>query len=107
MSDESEMPGDAPPGGRRFAPRFTRGGVPGPGRPKGSRNRTTSAMREAFMAVFEDLQASHKGEGRFPHLRAWADAHPTEYYKIAVRLMPLEVEARSAIGMVVFKGIND
>lgn len=107
MSEESEMPGADAPAGREFAPRFTRGGLPGPGRPKGSRNRTTMAMRDAFTAVFHDLQASHRGKGSHSHLLAWAKAHPTEFYRIVARQMPLEVEARAAVGMVVFKGIND
>ena len=107
MPEESEMPDEESPGERQFAPRFSKGGLPGPGRPKGSANRATTALRAAIIAVFEDLQAKHQGEGRHPHFLAWAAEHPTEFYKIAARQLPLEVDARAAIGMVVFRGIND
>ena len=105
-NDESESPSDE--SGRELAPMFTDGGRPGPGRPKGSANKTTVAMRNAISAVFEDLQAEHKGEGRFPHFFEWAKANPTEFYRMASRQLPMQIEAGSrAIGMVVFKGIND
>ena len=94
--------------GRELAPMFTDGGRPGPGRPKGSANKTTVAMRNAISAVFEDLQAEHKGEGRFPHFFEWAKANPTEFYRMAARQVPVQIEAGSqAIGMVVFRGLND
>jgi hypothetical protein len=86
---------------------FTPRGRPGPGRPKGAPNKTTIVMKEAIAAVFEDLQVRHKGEGRFPHFLAWAEANPTEFYRIAARQLPVQVEAGGAIGLVVFRGIND
>ena len=87
---------------------FTEGGRPGPGRPKGSPNRTTVMMRSAIGAVFEDLQADHGGAGRYPHFFAWAKENPTEFYRIAARQMPVPLEMTGkAIGLVVFKGIND
>ena len=111
MSAEEEPadpPADIPTTGRALAPRFTIGGPPGPGRPKGSANGTTVAMRTAVATVFEDLQASHEGEGRYPHFLAWAKENPTEFYRIAARQLPLQVETgEPRIGYVVFKGIND
>ena len=104
----SEPPEDDDATGRQLAPRFTKGGLPGPGRPKGSANRVTVAMRDAVIAVFEDLQASHQGEGHYPHFLAWAKANPTEFYRMAARQLPVQLDTGGpAIGLVVFKGLND
>lgn len=85
-----------------------KGGKPGPGRPRGCCNKSTLAMRDAIAAVFEDLQKEHGGKGRYPHFRAWAKATPTEYYKMAVRLLPVQLETDGrAVGVIVFKGLND
>ena len=95
-------------GSRALAPRFTKGGQPGPGRPRGSLNRTTVIMRDAVTAVFADLQADHKGKGEHPHFLAWAKENPGEYYRIAAKLMPQQLEASSIlVGRVVFRGVND
>lgn len=80
----------------------------GPGRPKGSLNQRTIAMRHAIAAVFEDLQARHTGDGRYPHFLAWAEKNPTEFYRIAARQLPVALEnVGRTVGVVVFKGIND
>ena len=112
MSEDNAFPEQPDPpideAGRELAPMFTEGGRPGPGRPRGSANRSTVAMRSAITAVFEDLQAGHEGEGRFPHFFEWAKANPTEFYRMASRQLPVQIEAGSrAIGMVVFRGLND
>src|SRR5688572_33170519 len=87
--------------GRQPAPRFTKGSRPGPGRPKGAANRVTVAMRDAVTAVFEDLQTGHQGEGRYPHFLAWAKANPTEFYRMAARQLPVQVESEGpTIGLV-------
>src|SRR5688500_16353273 len=77
------------------------------GRPRGSPNKTTVVLRTAIAAVFEDLQEGHKGKGAYPHFLAWAKENPTEFYRIAARQLPLQVEATGrAIGVVVFNGLN-
>ena len=103
-----ESPEDRDATGRSLAPRFTKVSRPGPGRPKGSANQTTIAMRNAIATVFEDLQTTHKGEGRYPHFFAWAKANPTDFYRMAARQLPVQVESEGpTIGLVVFKGLND
>lgn len=100
--------GESASPGRELAPRFTEGGQPGPGRPKGSLNRTTIVMRDAIAAVFEDLQAQTKGKGSYPHFLNWAKKHPSEFYRIAARQMPVPLEdVGRAVGLVVFRGLND
>jgi len=80
----------------------------GPGRPKGSLNQTTVAMRTAIARVFADMQQRHGGEGPYPHFLEWAEANPTEFYRIAARQLPVPLEATGqAIGLVVWRGLND
>ena len=80
----------------------------GVGRPKGSRNRSTVLIKEAITAVYADLQESAGGD--HAHFRGWAEAHPTEFYRMCLRLLPLQVDAQAdvrVVGTVLFKGVND
>lgn len=52
-------------------------------RPKGSRNKTTLAAKEAMRLAFD-------GIGGVPKLIGWAKANPTEFYKLWGRLIPME-----------------
>lgn len=63
-------------------------GTPGPGRPKGSTNKLTRAVKDAFQAAFEDLQGDESN-----NLLAWAQANPTDFYKLASKLIPSEINA--------------
>lgn len=54
------------------------------GRPKGAKNKTTIAFKQAVMDVFA-------GMGGNKTFQKWAVANPTEFYKIAARLIPSEV----------------
>ena len=91
----------------QMPPRFTKGGEPGPGRPKGSMNRTTLVMKNAIAIVFEKLQAKHGKEGEFAHFFSWAEGNPTDFYRIAAKLIPLTLEQPARlVGRIVFRGIN-
>lgn len=59
------------------------------GRPKGTPNKITRTVRETVLAVFTDLQADPKA-----NLKAWAKEEPTEFYRIASKLIPTEVQAQ-------------
>lgn len=59
-------------------------GKPGPGRPKGSANKTTKAAREAFALAFDAI-------GGAKALAKWARDNETEFYKLYARLIPVEV----------------
>ena len=60
-----------------------------PGKPKtggrlpGTPNRLTTAMREAVLCVYEGL-------GGHAAFLQWAKENPTEFYRIAARLIPGE-----------------
>ena len=75
----------------------------GIGRPKGLRNRSTILMKEAIEAVYRDLQEQSGSENG--HFLAWAKDNPGPFYKLCLRLLPLQVDGRSGgprIGTVVF-----
>lgn len=63
----------------------------GKGRKKGVPNKTTAAFKEAIVAVYADLQAETDAE--HGHFFAWAKDAPTEFYKLAAKLLPLQVNA--------------
>lgn len=79
-------------------------GKPGPGRPKGSPNKTTALMKDAITAVYADLQAQVE-ERDHGHFFIWANQNPTEFYKLASKLIPLQVsgEDGGAITVVINK----
>ena len=80
----------------------------GPGRPKGSLNKTTIAHKDAMLEVYRLLQQSAGGD--HAHFHAWAEQHPTLFYSMMLRLLPLQLRAdvaRRSITEVVFKGLND
>ena len=71
-----------------------RAGNRGKGRPKGAANRTTVAMKDAITSVYADLQSeTGKDNG---HFLDWAKSNPTEFYKIASKLIPVNVDANVA-----------
>ncbi len=54
-----------------------------PPRGQGKLNKT---VKETVLAVFNDLQKDPKNK-----LIAWAKTEPTEFYKIAAKLIPTEI----------------
>lgn len=58
---------------------------PGAGRPKGSPNKVTTSMKEAFREAFDELGGS-------PALAKWAKANPTEFYKLSSKLIPIQLQ---------------
>ena len=54
---------------------------PGPGRPKGSINKTSRIAKENIETVFEEL-------GGVPAMVAWAADNLTEFYKHYAKLIP-------------------
>jgi hypothetical protein len=58
------------------------------GRPPGLQNAITRTVKETVLAVFNDLQEDPQA-----NLTTWAKSEPTEFYKIAAKLIPTEVKA--------------
>jgi len=59
-----------------------------PGRPTGALNKITRSVKERVLDAFEQLQEDEKN-----NLLAWAKSEPTEFYKIAAKLIPAEINA--------------
>lgn len=58
-----------------------------PGRPVGP-NKLTKTVKETVLAVFTELQEDPQA-----NLLKWAQGEPTEFYKIAAKLIPTEITA--------------
>jgi hypothetical protein len=58
------------------------------GRPKGTPNKLTRTVKETVMAAFQDLQSDPRA-----NIITWAKDNPTEFYKIASKLIPTEISA--------------
>lgn len=58
------------------------------GRKQGSLNKTTKTVKETVLAVFNSLQ-----DDKIHNLQAWAKTEPTEFYKLASKLIPTEINA--------------
>lgn len=87
------VPSSASPTGHSFAPG-------NPGRPAGVENKLTKTFKAALMATFHEL-------GGVEHLTQWAKTNPTEFYKIAARLIPTEIVGPGPNGAHVIKTIVD
>lgn len=60
-----------------------------PGRPHGAVNKLTRTVKETVLAVFNELQSDPDVK-----LSAWAKNEPTEFYKIAAKLIPTEIKGK-------------
>lgn len=59
------------------------------GRLPGSQNKLTKTVKERVTEVFNDLQ-----EDPVANMKNWAKNEPTEFYKIAAKLIPTELNAK-------------
>lgn len=59
------------------------------GRKKGTVNKFTKTVKETVLSVFNQLQEEPES-----NLFDWAKKEPTEFYKIASKLIPTEVNAQ-------------
>lgn len=58
---------------------------PGPGRPKGSINKTTASVKQALTEAFD-------GMGGTPALVVWGKANPQLFYPIWSKMLPTEMQ---------------
>jgi hypothetical protein len=54
------------------------------GRPKGSKNKATQEIKQAFYEAFYE-------RGGVKALLKWADESPTDFYRLAAKLIPVEI----------------
>lgn len=58
-----------------------------PGKPKGAKNKVTKTVKQTVLDVFLDLQTDPK-----TNLKAFAKKHLKEFYQIAAKLIPTELQ---------------
>lgn len=59
------------------------------GRKEGSVNKLTKTVKERVLEVFNELQSDSEA-----NLLSWAKTEPTEFYKIAAKLIPSDINAK-------------
>lgn len=75
----------------------------GRGRPKGSRNKITSAIKDMVLTALDNA-------GGIEYLEAQANDNPTAFLTLLGKVLPLQVEAEhkgEIVARVVFNGLND
>ncbi|MCA6493917.1 MAG: hypothetical protein IM564_01985 [Chitinophagaceae bacterium] len=60
------------------------------GRAKGTPNTTTRTVREQLTQAFELLQ-----QDKTANLLSWAKSNPTEFYKLAAKLIPIQLHTET------------
>ena len=58
-----------------------------PGKPKGAVTKSTKLVKDVFAEVFTALQ-----DGGSADLEIWARQNTTEFYKLASRLIPTQID---------------
>lgn len=66
------------------------------GRQKGTPNKLQMSMKHAIQTVYDKLQDGRGGD--HAHFLAWAQSEPTEFYRIASKLLPIQTEVTGADG---------
>ena len=64
------------------------------GRQAGTPNKVTTAFKDAVRIVYEDI-------GGHSAFAGWARENPTEFYRIAARLIPTEIATHGDTGITV------
>lgn len=64
------------------------------GKPKGAVAKTTKLVKEVFADAFTELQ-----QDKTANIITWAKANPTEFYKLASKLIPTQVNMEANIGV--------
>lgn len=57
-------------------------------------NKFTASVKDAVKAAFDELQSDPGA-----NLAAWAKANPTDFYKLAAKLIPAAVETEVSGGL--------
>ena len=83
-------------------PMYAPGGKGGPGRPPGRPTDATRLQREIWTGVYLRLQDEAGEGGDQDHMFEWAKDKPTEFYRLAPRMMngPVDVGPDSRLARV-------
>ena len=71
------------------------------GRPHGAVNKSTKLVKQVFADVFNQLQTEEDAKEKRADLKSWALKNTTEFYKLASKLIPTEVDANGNVQLTV------
>lgn len=69
------------------------------GRKPGTQNRLTLTVKQGFEAAFEKMQDGEHA------LDKWAAKNPTDFYKLASKLIPVQMAHQGGIALQVISGV--
>jgi hypothetical protein len=72
------------------------------GRAKGTPNTTTRTVREQLVQAFDLLQ-----QDKSANLLSWAKSNPTEFYKLAAKLIPIQLHTETEQPQTIIQIIPD
>ena len=73
-------------------------GLPGPGRPKGSKDKIPRMIKESILEAAKRVGEDGKGKGGvIGYLRWAAKQHPASFLALIGRCVPLEVKGNNAV----------
>lgn len=70
--------------------------LPNSGKGKGTPNKLTKTVKEAFVEAFGAMQLKQD-----VNLLEWGNSNPTEFYKLCSKLIPTAVEAKIEGGVTI------
>lgn len=74
----------------------------GPGRPKGSPNKTTAALKEAILLAAEQVGEDGKGKGELTgYLRFLAKGEPKAFAGLLGKVLPMQVTGEDGGAVIV------
>ncbi len=75
---------------------FEKGNKLGTGRPKGTKNKLTNDVRQAFHKVYDEMGENIKVDGKpmtgHEAFLGWARDNPTEFYRLYGKMIPATAE---------------
>ena len=80
-------------------------GNAGKGRPKGSSNKVTAALKDMILKALDEAHP----EGTVAYLKSQASANPVAFMTLVGKVLPLQVNAdveSKVVGEIVFRGLN-
>lgn len=80
-------------------------GTPGPGRPKGSQNKNTAALKDMILQALNEASPG----GGIEYLKLQSMENPTAFLTLVGKVLPLDVNNKhegQIVAHVVFKGLN-
>jgi hypothetical protein len=74
---------------------------PGPGRPKGSKNKVGAALKEMILVA---LEGAHE-QGSVGYLQAQAKANPVAFLSLVGKVLPMEVTGEGGGPVIIVTGV--